>query len=121
MLSTIEAEALDILFVEDDPDIAEMYRLKLELDGYWVRIVRPDTAVAAARAHCPEILFLDMSAGQPERLGVLRAIREAVHRPNLPSIVLSASGADDLHANGSRLSASDYVIRVPAAERDVKL
>ena len=50
MLSTIEAEALDILFIEDDPDIAEMYRLKLELDGYWVRVVEPDVAVAAARA-----------------------------------------------------------------------
>jgi hypothetical protein len=29
-----------VLFIEDSPDLAEMYRLKLELDGYWVRVVK---------------------------------------------------------------------------------
>jgi len=27
-----------VLFVEDDPSVAQMYRLKLELDGYTVDV-----------------------------------------------------------------------------------
>src|SRR5438309_1370351 len=34
-----DIETLAVLFIADDPDLAEMYRLKLELDGYWVRVL----------------------------------------------------------------------------------
>jgi CheY-like chemotaxis protein len=116
MLAMMDEEALDILFIEDDPDIAEMYRLKLELDGYWVRTVKSDSAVAAARAQCPEIVFLDLLSGCPERLTVLSAIRDAVRRPHLPSIILAASDKDELESQNRTLSASDYLVRVPTRD-----
>lgn len=31
-----DEELIDVLLVEDDPSVLEMYRLKLELDGYRV-------------------------------------------------------------------------------------
>jgi DNA-binding response OmpR family regulator len=105
-------EALDVLFIEDDPDVAEMYRLKLELDGYWVRVVNSATAVAAARASCPDILFLDLSSGLAERLHLLRDIRMAVGRPSLPAIVLAPSDQEVLRKPGVHLSANDYFVRV---------
>src|SRR5437763_12665275 len=63
MQVSTEVEAVDILFIADDPDLAEMYRLKLELDGYWVRVVQPEAAVAEALRHRPELVFLDLPAG----------------------------------------------------------
>ena len=33
-----DVETLDVLYIADDQALAEMYRLKLELDGYWVRV-----------------------------------------------------------------------------------
>jgi len=32
-------DTIRVLFVQDDPAVAEMYKLKLELDGYQVTIV----------------------------------------------------------------------------------
>jgi CheY-like chemotaxis protein len=49
-----------------------MYRLKLELDGYWVRTIDLDSAVATARARRPDIIFLDLPAGEMDRLEILR-------------------------------------------------
>ncbi len=31
-------EDVHVLFVEDDPSVAQMYKLKLELDGYKVEV-----------------------------------------------------------------------------------
>jgi CheY-like chemotaxis protein len=84
-----EVDALDVLFIADDPDLAEMYRLQLELDGYWVRLTGPDAAVAAAR--------------------------DAVHRPDLPAVVLAGSTSADLMRQGASLSAVDYVVRTATA------
>jgi DNA-binding response OmpR family regulator len=113
MVNVLDAEgdALEVLFIADDPDLAEMYRLKLELDGYWVRVVGLDTAVAAARARRPDMMFLELPPGHPERLGILRDVREAVHRPDLPAIVLAGSTSGDLKGQGAALSAADYVVR----------
>jgi DNA-binding response OmpR family regulator len=110
-----DAEALDVLFIEDDPDVAEMYRLKLELDGYWVRVVSRETAVAAARTSRPDILFLDLSTGLDEGVRLLGAIRSAVRRSTLPAIVLATSGYDQLRSQGTHLSPNDYIVRVPMA------
>ena len=108
-----DGEASDVLFIEGDPDVAEMYRLKLELDGYWVRVVKRGAAAAAARAQCPDILFLDLSSGLAEGLRMLQVIRIAVRRPSLPAIVLATSGYEQLRDKGVHLSVNDYVVRVP--------
>lgn len=115
MLVTTEPESADILFIADDPDLAEMYRLKLELDGYWVHVVAPETAVIQAQKYRPEFMFLHLPAGQPERLNLLREVRNALCRPELPAIVLSSSIREELQDQSPLLSASDYVVRVAAA------
>ena len=33
-----DVETLDVLYIAEDDALAEMYRLKLELDGYWFRV-----------------------------------------------------------------------------------
>ena len=106
-----DVESLEVLFIADDADLAEMYRLKLELDGYWVHVVGFDTAVAAARARRPDILFLELPPGRTERLDILRDVRNAVHRPELPAIVLAGSTGAELRGQGALLSAADYVVR----------
>jgi DNA-binding response OmpR family regulator len=37
----VRDEEVRVLFVEDDPAVAQMYKLKLELDGYAVTVA-PD-------------------------------------------------------------------------------
>ena len=112
MQVSTEVEAVDILFIADDPDLAEMYRLKLELDGYWVRVVQPEAAVAEALRHRPELVFLDLPAGTPQRLTVLGTLRRAMNRPDLPAIVLTSTYRKELQEQSPLLSASDYIVRI---------
>lgn len=100
VLQAEELELVDVLFIANDPDLAEMYRLKLELDGYWVRTVGLGTAVAAARSR---------------RLEIVNDVRRAVRRPDLPSVVLSGSTRAELVRNGAVLGAVDHVVRIASA------
>ena len=107
-----DVETLDVLYIAEDDALAEMYRLKLELDGYWVRVVDLDNAVAETRARRPDIIFLELPAGRPDRLGILEDLRRAARRPNLPAVILAASRSQELRNQGANLSASDYVVRI---------
>lgn len=115
VLQAEELELVDVLFIANDPDLAEMYRLKLELDGYWVRTVGLGTAVAAARSRRPDLLFLDLPPGQTRRLEIVNDVRRAVRRPDLPSVVLSGSTRAELVRNGAVLGAVDHVVRIASA------
>ena len=107
-----DVETLDVLYIGHDPGLAEMYRLKLELDGYWVRVVDLDHAVAETRARRPDIIFLELPAGRPDRLGILEDLRQAARRPDLPAIILAAARGRELRNQGATLSACDYVVRI---------
>src|SRR2546428_14089935 len=86
VLPESDFETLDVLYIADDDGLAEMYRLKLELDGYWVRVVDLDNAVAETRARRPDIIFLELPAGRPDRLGLLQDLRPAAPPPHPPAI-----------------------------------
>jgi DNA-binding response OmpR family regulator len=111
---TLETETLDVLFIADDPEIAEMYRLKLELDGYLVRVVSPRGALAAALTRSPDLVFLDLSGQSPVGLGILQELRNAVRRQEMPAIVLSSLTEGELQSHGELISACDYVVKIPA-------
>ncbi len=111
-----DVETLDVLYIGDDPGLAEMYRLKLELDGYWVRVVDLDNAVAETRARRPDIIFLELPAGRPDRLSILEDLRHAARRPDLPAIILAAARSQELRNQGATLSACDYVVRISSPD-----
>src|SRR5256885_14148859 len=79
-----DVETLDVLYIAEDDALAEMYRLKLELDGYWVRVVDLDNAVAETRARRPDIIFLELPAGRPDRRRLPLELRRAAPPPPLP-------------------------------------
>jgi len=111
-----DVETLDVLYVADDQALAEMYRVKLELDGYGVRVVDLDNAVAETRARRPDIIFLELPAGRPDRLGILEDLRHAARRPDLPAIILAAARGRELRNQGATLSACDYVVRISSPD-----
>jgi DNA-binding response OmpR family regulator len=90
-----------------------MYRLKLELDGYLVRVVTPNSAVLAASRRPPDLVFLDLSAGIPARFAILQEVRVALGKLDIPAIVLAASTERELQRQGALLSACDYLVKVP--------
>ena len=107
-----DEDLVDVLLVEDDPSVLEMYRLKLELDGYRVNTALDgEEGLKKAGDLAPDIIFLDIRLPKMDGLEVLRKLRAQEKTRNIPVIILSNYDEDDLVARGLRLGAHEYLIK----------
>ena len=78
-----------ILYIEDEPEIAELVRRWLEEDDEHRLLQAGDaeTGLALARSECPDLILLDLGLPDLNGLEVIKRIRHA--RSKIPIIVLS--------------------------------
>jgi CheY-like chemotaxis protein len=101
-----------VLFVEDDEAIAQMYKLKLELDGYHVDVARDgEVALQMARSSLPDIIFLDIRLPKLDGLDVLEALRADPKTQRVPVVILSSHSEKELVERGAKLGALDHLIK----------
>ncbi len=101
-----------VLFVEDDPAVAQMYKLKLELDGYAVEVaVDGQLALSMATEHPPDIIFLDIRLPKLDGLAVLEALRDDERTQAVPVVILSNYSERELVERGLKLGALEYLIK----------
>jgi DNA-binding response OmpR family regulator len=101
-----------ILLVEDDPDIGQMYRFRLECDGYRVHLaITGEMGLALAFQSHADLVLLAIGLPAMDGLQVLTALR-ADHRTfSLPVVILSNYDDPDLIETGLQLGAIDYLIK----------
>jgi CheY-like chemotaxis protein len=101
-----------VLFVEDDAAVAQMYKLKLELDGYRVEVAGDgEIALQMARAALPDLIFLDIRLPKLGGLEVLEALRADPQTSNVPVVILSSHSERELVERGARLGVLDHLIK----------
>ena len=111
-IAEAEDDLVDVLLVEDDPSVLEMYRLKLELDGYRVSTALDgEDGLKKAVDLDPDIIFLDIRLPKMDGLEVLRKLRAEDKTRDIPVIILSNYDEEDLIARGLRLGAHEYLIK----------
>ena len=105
-------EEVRVLFIEDDAAVAEMYRLKLELDGYTVTIA-PDgeQGLKLAKDSPPDIVFLDIRLPKMDGFSVLEQLRADDTLKHIPVIILSNYGEAELVERGLKLGALDSLVK----------
>src|SRR5260370_39978774 len=85
-----DEDLANVLRVEDDPSVLEMYRLKLELDGYHVNTALDgEEGLKKAGDLAPDIIFLDIRLPKMDGLEVLRKLRAQEKTRDIPVIILS--------------------------------
>jgi len=105
-------EEVKALFIEDDAAVAEMYRLKLELDGYTVTVAHDgEQGLSLAKSDPPDIVFLDIRLPHMDGFAVLEALRADDLLKHVPVIILSNYGEAELVERGLKLGALDYMIK----------
>ena len=105
-------DTIRVLFIEDDPAVAEMYKLKLELDGYQVTVVANDNQVLTETATVkPDMIFLDLGVGEDLGFATLQRLRATDSGRQVPVIILSRHGPHDMAGRGFKADALDYVVR----------
>ncbi len=106
------SDEIRVLFVEDDPTVAQMYRLKLELDGYQVVMAKDgEEGLRLANEVDPDIVFLDIRLPKVDGFSVLEGLRSDDRTRNVPVVILSNYGEQDLVDRGLKLGALEYLIK----------
>ena len=101
-----------VLFVEDDVSVAQMYRFKLELDGYIVDVASDGlAALEKARTSPPDIIFLDIRLPKLDGLAVLEQLRAEPRTVGVPVVILSNWNERELVERGMTLGALDHLIK----------
>jgi PleD family two-component response regulator len=110
--SRAKREAIRVLFVEDDSSVAQMYKLKLELDGYRVDVASDgEMAVEMASREPPDIIFLDVRLPKLDGFGVLEAVRANAKTQDVPVVVLSNYSERELGDRAAKLGVLDHLIK----------
>ncbi len=105
-------ERLKVLIVDDDPFIAEMYRLRLEAEGYDVSIAADgEGGLALAMASVPSIICLDYRLPGIDGLEALERLRAEPSTKSIPVIMFSNDGDPALRERGLRLGALQFAIK----------
>jgi DNA-binding response OmpR family regulator len=107
-----EDAVIDVLLIEDDRDTLEMYRTKLELDGYRVHVALDGVeGVDRAKELLPDIVFLDVRLPRKDGFEVLQELRRHGPTAETPVIILSNFGEKDLVDRGLTLGALEFLIK----------
>lgn len=111
------ASPIRILIVEDDPDIAEMYRVQLQRDGYAVDIAGDSVqALRAIEAGPPGLVFLDILLPGRDGFSILAEVRE---RWRVPVVILSNYSDAEMIERGRRLGAREYLVKSRVTPTDL--
>ena len=111
-MTEVVDEDVNVLFIEDDPAVAEMYKLKLELDGYRVTVAKSgEEGLDHAKNQVPDIVFLDIRLPKMDGFAVLENLRSDGITKNIPVIILSNYGEAELVERGLKLGALDYLVK----------
>ncbi len=108
-------DTLEVEFIGEDRVLAELYRLKLELDGYWVTLSSNFyDGLEKIKNRIPDLVFVDLGPGERTRVTDLGALRKDQALREVPVVLLSRTDTEAVEANGFQLGSRDFLVRIDA-------
>ena len=108
-----------ILFVEDDPALAELVLFNLAREGYeTVHTADGDEALLLAREEPPDLVLLDWMIEGTSGIEVCRQLRRIEQTKAIPIIMMTARGEESDRVRGLETGADDYVTK-PFSPREL--
>ena len=102
---------VQIVFIGDDPELADMYSLKLRLDGYAVTLLTTKEAKSDfLEMPPPDIVYLDIGLLNPAGLAMHRMLRAQVVTKCLPIVLLSTRLTSEGVFSKLKLGLHDFFI-----------
>ena len=101
-----------IFVTEDEADILELVRLKLETAGYTTRgFTRAQDLLDRLRQELPELILLDLMLPDLDGLEACRRIKSNPAWENVPIIMLTARSDIEDKVRGLEFGADDYITK----------
>jgi two-component system, OmpR family, response regulator RpaA len=103
---------VNILVVDDDPEITDLLRLDMELMGFEVDTVHDgQSAVKHVEAKPYDLILLDVMMPKLDGFEVCKRIRENSLSAETPVILLTAKGTIEDKIRGFNAGADDYLVK----------
>jgi len=101
-----------VLLIEDDPQVAEMYRIGLDMGGYRVTVATDGEAgLRLALESSPDLTLLDYRLPKLDGAAVLRALRADARTRSLRVLVLSAYDEPSVISGAMAMGALDWLVK----------
>jgi len=101
-----------ILIVEDDPDLSELLRLRLEQAGFNCLVAEDGpAALRLVRQSPPALILLDLMLPHMSGLDVLHTLHDRPETAEIPVIIVTAKAAEEDKVLGFQRGAVDYVTK----------
>lgn len=101
-----------VLVAEDDKFYANVYKRKLEIEGYEVVIAKNgQEALDIIKTKTPDLILLDLIMPVIDGFGVLKEVKNDIKTKNIKVIVLSNLGQDEDMEKAKKLGADEYIVK----------
>jgi DNA-binding response OmpR family regulator len=105
----MSAMAVEVLLIDDDPDLAMMLRTLLRGQDFQIRAVfNGEDGIEECRTSAPDVIILDLLMPGMDGWDVCEKIREF---SDVPILILSALGSPGSVARALDAGADDYLIK----------
>lgn len=109
-----------ILLIDDDPSIAETYKLGLGLEGYEVDWAKNGIeGIKKAKEDSYAFILIDILMPELGGLETLEQIKNNEKNKDIPVIVLTNLGQDENIKRAFDLGAADYIIKYRFTPKEV--
>jgi len=101
-----------VLMLEDHRDVAELYQLKLQLEGYRVAVAADGpSGLDLARRLRPDVILLDVHLPILDGLQVLATLRESEDMRQVPVVVFSDDDSYETMQRARHLNVAAYLVK----------
>ncbi len=108
----LKKEKNTILIVEDDVFLADLYKTKMELEGFKVYAAYDgEKGLEMAKKNNPSIILLDLILPKLTGFQVLEKIRSDSKIKDIPIIILTNLSQKSDVDKGIKMGANDYLIK----------
>jgi len=105
-------KALQILLVEDDAFLANIYKTKFEMEGFKVTVAENgELGLKEANKKRPDLVLLDILLPKMDGFTVIEHLKEDKVLRDVPVIMLTNLGQKDDVEKGLELGADEYLIK----------
>ena len=105
-------KAVNILIVEDDVFLADLYKTKFTLEGFKVSVANDgEKGLEMAIKNLPDIVLLDLVLPKLSGFEILKEIKSNNQAKNIPVILLTNLSQKSDVEKGLKLGADDYLIK----------
>jgi CheY-like chemotaxis protein len=104
--------AKKILFIEDEKELVELMKLRLEAAGYlFSAAFNGEEGLEKVFQEKPDLILLDVLLPKLDGLSVCRKLKTDTRTKDIPIIIISGSGGKDLPQRCQQAGADDFIAK----------